>query len=154
MDAPLKLVDRGAIREDVWQLLLINCRTPHYLDGDLRAMLGSTRIGMERVAAAEARLLAYATEKLSGVEGLEVVGQAGNKAGVISFTMDGIHPNDIGTLIDHYGIAIRTGHHCAMPAVKYFGLPATARASFGIYNTPQEVDLMVDALERIRSMFE
>jgi len=111
-------------------------------------------LGMERVAAAEARLLAYATEKLSGVEGLEVVGQAGNKAGVISFTMDGIHPNDIGTLIDHYGIAIRTGHHCAMPAVKYFGLPATARASFGIYNTPQEVDLMVDALERIRSMFE
>ena len=111
-------------------------------------------LGMERVAAAEARLLAYATEKLSGVEGLEVVGQAGNKAGVISFTMDGIHPNDIGTLIDHYGIAIRTGHHCAMPAVKYFGLPATARASFGIYNTPQEVDLMVDALKRIRSMFE
>lgn len=111
-------------------------------------------LGMEGVAAAEARLLAYATEKLSGVEGLEVVGQAGNKAGVISFTMDGIHPNDIGTLIDHYGIAIRTGHHCAMPAVKYFGLPATARASFGIYNTPQEVDLMVDALERIRSMFE
>ena len=111
-------------------------------------------LGMERVAAAEARLLAYATEKLSGVEGLEVVGQAGNKAGVISFTMDEIHPNDIGTLIDHYGIAIRTGHHCAMPAVKYFGLPATARASFGIYNTPQEVDLMVDALERIRSMFE
>ena len=111
-------------------------------------------LGMERVAAAEARLLAYATEKLSGVEGLEVVGQAGNKAGVISFTMDGIHPNDIGTLIDHYGIAIRTGHHCAMPAVKYFGLPATARASFGIYNTPQEVDLMVEALERIRSMFE
>jgi len=111
-------------------------------------------LGMERVAAAEARLLAYATEKLSGVEGLEVVGRAGKKAGVISFTMDGIHPNDIGTLIDHYGIAIRTGHHCAMPAVKYFGLPATARASFGIYNTPQEVDLMVDALERIRSMFE
>ena len=111
-------------------------------------------LGMERVSAAEARLLAYATEKLSGVEGLEVVGQAGNKAGVISFTMDGIHPNDIGTLIDHYGIAIRTGHHCAMPAVKYFGLPATARASFGIYNTTREVDLMVDALERIRSMFE
>ena len=111
-------------------------------------------LGMEGVAAAEARLLAYATEKLSGVEGLEVVGRAGKKAGVISFTMDGIHPNDIGTLIDHYGIAIRTGHHCAMPAVKYFGLPATARASFGIYNTPQEVDLMVDALERIRSMFE
>jgi len=111
-------------------------------------------LGMERVAAAEARLLAYATEKLSGVEGLEVVGRAGKKAGVISFTMDGIHPNDIGTLIDHYGIAIRTGHHCAMPAVKYFGLPATARASFGIYNTPQEVDLMVDALERISRMFE
>jgi len=110
-------------------------------------------LGMERVAASEARLLEYATGRLSAIDGLTIVGTAQHKAGVISFTMDGIHPNDIGTLIDHFGIAIRTGHHCAMPAVKYFGLPATARASFGIYSTAQEVDLLAEALTRIRSMF-
>ena len=110
-------------------------------------------LGMERVAAAEARLLAYATEKLSGVEGLEVVGQAGNKAGVISFTMDGIHPNDIGTLIDHYGIAIRTGHHCAMPMHKIMGIGASARASFYVHTTTDEVDALVTSLNRARKVF-
>ncbi len=110
-------------------------------------------LGMDRVAAAEAELLAYATRAMSEIDGLRIVGTAAHKAGVISFVLDDIHPNDIGTLIDHYGIAIRTGHHCAMPAVKYFGLPATARVSFGIYNKPAEVDQLVDALRRIKDMF-
>jgi cysteine desulfurase/selenocysteine lyase len=110
-------------------------------------------LGMENIAAAEAELLAYATDQVSTIEGLEIVGTAGKKAGVISFTMEGIHPNDIGTLLDHQGVAIRTGHHCAMPAVKYFGLPATARASFGIYNTREEVDVLVEALKRVKAMF-
>ena len=76
-----------------------------------------------------------------------------HKAGVISFTLDGIHPHDIGTIIDHYGVAIRTGHHCAMPAIAQFGLPATARASLGVYNTVEEFDVLADALERTREMF-
>jgi cysteine desulfurase/selenocysteine lyase len=110
-------------------------------------------LGMDRVEAAEAELLAYATERLSAIEGLEIIGTAAHKAGVISFNIDGIHPNDIGTLVDHFGVAIRTGHHCAMPVVKYFDLPATARASLGIYNTPGEVDVLVEALEHVKAMF-
>lgn len=110
-------------------------------------------LGLDAVAAYEAELLAAGTERLLQVEGLEVVGTARHKAGVISFTIDGIHPHDIGTIIDHYGVAIRTGHHCAMPAIAQFGLPATARASLGVYNTAEEFDVLADALERTREMF-
>ncbi len=110
-------------------------------------------LGMDNVAASEAQLLDYATESLSAIEGLRIVGTARAKAGVISFTMDGIHPNDIGTIIDHYGVAIRTGHHCAMPAIRLFGLPATARVSLGIYNTRQEIDRLVEALISAARLF-
>ena len=111
-------------------------------------------LGMERVARSERELLDYATGVLSEIEGLNIVGTAARKAGVISFTLDEIHPNDIGTLLDHHGIAIRTGHHCAMPAIKFFGLPATARASFGIYSTPSEVDRLATALRQVQGMFQ
>ena len=110
-------------------------------------------LGMDNIAAYEADLLAYATEKLSAIEGMRIVGTAANKAGVISFMLGDIHPNDVGTIIDHYGVAIRTGHHCAMPAIKYFGLPATARVSLGIYNTIAEVDVLVEALLKAQKMF-
>jgi cysteine desulfurase/selenocysteine lyase len=110
-------------------------------------------LGMDEIARYEAELLAYATEQLSAVDGLRIIGTAARKAGVISFTLDDIHPNDIGTIIDHYGVAIRTGHHCAMPAIRYFGLPATARMSLGIYNTAAEVDVLVDALHKTKAMF-
>ena len=110
-------------------------------------------LGMASVAAHEAELLRVGTEKLEAVEGLRVVGTAAKKAGVISFVIDGIHPHDIGTIIDHYGVAIRTGHHCAMPAIADFQLPATARASFGVYNTVEEIDVLVEALEKTREMF-
>jgi cysteine desulfurase/selenocysteine lyase len=110
-------------------------------------------LGMERVAASEGELLEYATARMSEIEGLRIVGTAARKAAVISFMLGDIHPNDIGTLLDQFGIAIRTGHHCAMPAVKYFGLPATARVSLGIYNTPEEIDVLADALRRIQAMF-
>jgi cysteine desulfurase/selenocysteine lyase len=110
-------------------------------------------LGMDRVAAHEAELLRVGSEKLQAVEGLRIVGTAARKAGVISFVIDGIHPHDIGTIIDHYGVAIRTGHHCAMPAIADFQLPATARASFGVYNTVEEIDVLVEALERTREMF-
>lgn len=110
-------------------------------------------LGMDNIQAYEAELLAYATEKLTAIDGLRIVGTAANKAGVISFMLNDIHPNDIGTIIDHHGVAIRTGHHCAMPAIKFFGLPATCRASFGIYNNTQDVDVLVDALLKAREMF-
>jgi cysteine desulfurase/selenocysteine lyase len=110
-------------------------------------------LGMDHIAAYEADLLAAATDKLLAVDGLTIIGTAARKAGVISFTLDGIHPHDIGTIIDHYGVAIRTGHHCAMPAIDHFGLPATARASFGIYNTIGEVDILVEALRATQDMF-
>jgi cysteine desulfurase/selenocysteine lyase len=110
-------------------------------------------LGMEAIAAHEQGLLTYATEKLSQVDGLRIIGSARAKAGVISFTLGDIHPHDLGTIIDHYGIALRTGHHCAMPVMQFFDVPATARASFGLYNTLEEVDLLVDALEQARSMF-
>lgn len=114
-----------------------------YLDG----------LGLDNVAAHEAELLRVGTEKLLAVDGLTIVGTAANKAGVISFVIEGIHPHDIGTIIDHYGVAIRTGHHCAMPAIAEFHVPATARASFGVYNTIEEIDVLVDALEHTRAMF-
>lgn len=110
-------------------------------------------IGMENVAASEARLLAYGTEKLSQIDGFKMIGTAARKAGVITFVLGDIHANDVGTIVDLHGVAIRTGHHCAMPVVEFFGLPATARASLGIYNTFEEIDILADALEKTIGMF-
>lgn len=107
----------------------------------------------ERAAEYEARLLAYATEKLSAIPGLKIFGTAPKKASVISFCIEGIHPSDIGTLLDTYGVAVRVGHHCAMPLMKALGITGTVRASFAFYNTFAEVDALVDALIRIQKMF-
>ncbi len=109
-------------------------------------------LGLERIAAAEQDLLEYATERLSGLPGLRIIGTAAEKAAVVSFVMDGIHPHDIGTILDHEGVAIRTGHHCAMPVMEFFKVPATARASFAFYNTRAEVDRLVDALQLAREV--
>ena len=103
-------------------------------------------IGMERIAAAEHALLEYATARLTAVPGLEIVGTAPAKAAVVSFTLGGVHPHDLGTILDMDGVAIRTGHHCAMPVMEFYGIPATARASFAFYNTRAEVDRLVDSL--------
>lgn len=100
----------------------------------------------------EDKLLEYATETLGDVDGLRIIGTARRKAGVISFVLDGIHPHDIGTIFDDDGIAIRTGHHCAQPLMKRFGVPATARASFAFYNTYQEVDKLVTALRKVKEI--
>ena len=110
-------------------------------------------LGRERVAAHEQRLLSEATERLRAIPGLRLVGTARQKAGVISFTLDGVHPHDIGTILDREGVAIRTGHHCAMPVMTYFGLAATARASFGCYNTSADIDRLVAGIERVREVF-
>jgi cysteine desulfurase/selenocysteine lyase len=109
-------------------------------------------LGLERIAAVEQELLNRATERLAAVPGLVIIGTAPEKAAVVSFTIDGVHPHDLGTILDHEGVAIRTGHHCAMPVMDFFGVPATARASFAFYNTPAEVDRLVDALHVARGM--
>lgn len=109
-------------------------------------------IGMDRIAAYEHELLTHATERLSQLPGLRIVGTAPEKAAVISFVLDGIHPHDIGTILDTEGVAIRTGHHCAMPVMDFFKVPATARASFAFYNTFEEIDRLVAALEHTRRL--
>jgi cysteine desulfurase / selenocysteine lyase len=112
-----------------------------------------SQLGLERIAAHEDALLGYATEQLSSLPGLSLVGTAREKAGVLSFTLDGIHPHDIGTVLDYEGVAIRTGHHCAQPVMDRLGIPATARASFGLYNTRGEIDVLVRGIRRVQEMF-
>jgi cysteine desulfurase/selenocysteine lyase len=112
-----------------------------------------TSFNREEIAVHEDNLLNYATEKLSQIEGLRIIGTSDKKASVVSFVIDGIHPYDIGTIIDTDGIAIRTGHHCTMPLIKRFGLPATARASFSIYNKIEEIDVLYSALLKVKRMF-
>lgn len=111
------------------------------------------RLGLDRIAQHEHDLLAYGTQAFSDLTGVRLIGTAKQKAGVLSFVMDGIHPHDIGTVLDQEGIAIRTGHHCAQPVMQRFGVPATARASFGLYNTREEVDLLVAAMQKVREVF-
>jgi cysteine desulfurase/selenocysteine lyase len=108
--------------------------------------------GLDAIAHHEKKLLDYATEKMQQVEGLTIIGQAEHKGPVIAFTLDGVHPNDIGTIIDHHGVAIRTGHHCAMPVMQFFDVPATARVSFAAYNLRTEIDVFLEALEKARQM--
>jgi len=110
-------------------------------------------LGLDAIAAHEHALLEYATAELKKIPGIEIIGTAALKAAVISFTMTGIHPHDIGTILDAEGVAIRTGHHCAMPVMDFFEVPATARASFACYTTRGEVDKLVAALIKVREVF-
>ena len=111
------------------------------------------RIGFERVAEHERALLAYGTEVLEAVPGVRIIGTAPQKASILSFVMDGIHPHDIGTVVDREGVAIRTGHHCAQPLMARFSVPATARASLAMYNTTEELDTLGRALHRVNEVF-
>ena len=129
--------------------------TPHIAGGiglgaAIDYLLG---LGMDRVGAHEASLLEYATEQLSGVEGLRIIGTAAHKASVISFVLGDIHPHDIGTILDQEAIAVRTGHHCAQPVMNHFCIPATARASLACYNTREDIDALVSALDKVKEMF-
>lgn len=110
-------------------------------------------IGMERISAHEQRLLDYATRELTRINEVRIIGQARRKAGVISFTIDGVHPHDIGTILDREGIAVRAGHHCAQPVMERFGVPATARASFAIHNDTDDVDALVAGIRRVLEIF-
>ena len=106
----------------------------------------------QEVEAYEDELLRYATEQLSGIEGMRFIGQAPKRNGLISFLIDGIHPYDLGTIIDKMGVAVRTGHHCAEPVMTFFGIPGTVRASFAMYNTKEEIDIFVKAVEKAANM--
>jgi cysteine desulfurase/selenocysteine lyase len=111
------------------------------------------KLGMEMVAAHEHELLAYATKAVGNLPGVRLIGTARERAGVLSFVMDGVHPHDLGTILDQDGIAIRTGHHCAQPVMERFGIPATARASFAVYNTKEEVDALVEGIRKAHEVF-
>ena len=110
-------------------------------------------VGLANIAEHEQQLLDYMTKRLADVDGIRLIGTAADKASVQSFMLDDIHPHDVGTILDHQGVAIRTGHHCAMPVMDYFGIPGTARASLALYNNADDVDRLVDALEQARTIF-
>jgi cysteine desulfurase/selenocysteine lyase len=110
-------------------------------------------IGMENIAAHETQLLAYMTEKLGNIDGIRLIGTARHKASVQSFALNDIHPHDLGTILDHQGVAVRTGHHCAMPVMQFFGVPGTARASLALYNNREDIDQLVTAIEKARQLF-
>ena len=112
-----------------------------------------TGLGIAAIAAHEDELLRYGTDVLQAIPGLRLVGTAKHKAGVLSFVLDGIHPHDIGTVLDYEGVAVRTGHHCAQPVMERYGVPATARASLAVYNTRQEIDVLIGALHKVREVF-
>jgi cysteine desulfurase/selenocysteine lyase len=110
-------------------------------------------VGMDNIAAYEAELLAYATEQAKQIKGLRIIGEAEHKGAILAFVLDKIHPHDIGTMLDSLGIAIRAGHHCAMPVMDFFEVPATARASFAIYNTKEEIDVLMKGIQSLIEVF-
>jgi cysteine desulfurase/selenocysteine lyase len=110
-------------------------------------------VGRAAIGAWEEELLAYATERVGELDGVRIIGTAREKASVLSFVVEGVHPHDVGAVLDDEGVAIRTGHHCAQPVMQRFGVPATARASFAFYNTRAEVDALVRGIRRVRSVF-
>jgi len=112
-----------------------------------------TRLGIENIERHENELLEYATKRVSALSGIRLIGTAKEKAGVLSFVMEGVHPHDIGTILDQDGIAIRTGHHCAQPVMERYGIPATARASLGLYNTKEEIDALVRGIKKVQEVF-
>jgi len=129
--------------------------TPHIAGGiGLGAAIDYvSNIGLNVIAAWEDELLRYATARAHEIPGLRLIGTARRKAGILSFVLDGVHPHDIGTILDHEGVAIRTGHHCAMPVMDHFAVPATARASFALYNTRGDVDRLIAAIVRVKEVF-
>ena len=129
--------------------------TPNIVGGIglLAAIEFLEEVGLDHIARREAALLAYATKKLKELGGIQFVGEAKEKAAVISFLVDGIHPSDLGSVLDKLGIAVRTGHHCAQPIMDRFEIPGTVRASFAVYNTETEIDIFVEAIYKVKKMF-
>ena len=112
------------------------------------------QLGFESIVQQENDISGYLTKSLGEVEGLKLIGRAKNKFPIASFVLDHVHPHDIGTILDEEGVAVRTGHHCAQPLMQRYGLPATARASFSLYNTKEEVDILIKAIEKVKAVFK
>jgi cysteine desulfurase/selenocysteine lyase len=151
------MISSVSFEKSTWNVLpyKFEAGTPH-IEGAIglaAAMRFVRGIGFEWITAHESRLLAYGTAALGDVPGVRLVGTAPDKASILSFVMDGVHPHDIGTIVDQHGVAIRTGHHCAQPVMERFGVPATARASLAMYNTTDDIDRLVAALHQVRRMF-
>jgi cysteine desulfurase/selenocysteine lyase len=151
------MISSVTFERSTWNVLpyKFEAGTPH-IEGavGLAAAMRFVRgIGFDWITAHEARLLAYGTEALASLPGVRLVGTAPDKASILSFTMEGVHPHDIGTVVDQHGVAIRTGHHCAQPVMDRFGIPATARASLAMYNTTADIDRLVAALHEVRRLF-
>lgn len=128
--------------------------TPNIADG---IVLGTAidylnAIGFENIRKQEKELLEYGTQKLLEIDGLKIIGTADQKTSVISFNLEGIHPYDVGAILDKMGIAVRTGHHCAQPVMQFFDIPGTVRASFAFYNTKEEIDLLVQGVQKAKTM--
>ncbi|TAK76240.1 MAG: cysteine desulfurase [Gammaproteobacteria bacterium] len=153
----------GGMIETVSFSQITFAKTPHKFEAgtpDIAGVIGLhaamdyvDSIGMEAIFAHSQTLLAYAQPQLAAIPGLRILGTAPAKVGVISFTIDGIHPHDLGTVLDHEGIAVRAGHHCAQPLMERFGVPATVRVSFGIYNSKEEIDKLVAAIHLAKRLF-
>lgn len=136
---------------------------PHIFEAGTPNIVGAIGLGkaidfiedttIEKIEEHEMDLLNYATKKISNIDGVKIIGTSDNKASVISFVMDGIHPHDIGTIMDNLGIAIRAGHHCTQPVMDFYDIPATARASFAIYNTKEDVDKLIEGIEKTKEVF-
>jgi cysteine desulfurase/selenocysteine lyase len=145
-----------------WEKTTYN-KVPHKFEAgtpDMAAVAGLKaaiefldEVGMEKVAAHEHDLLEYATKVVGAIPGVRLIGTAAEKAGVLSFVLEEVHPHDIGTILDQEGIAVRTGHHCAQPVMDRFGIPATVRASFAAYNTRAEVDALARGLRKVMEVF-
>jgi cysteine desulfurase/selenocysteine lyase len=152
-----EMIDRVTFEKTTYNELpyKFEAGTPHYVGA---IALGTAiqyiqNIGLESIAAYEHKLLSYATEKMKALGNLQIFGESRSKSAVICFSMDQIHPFDLGTLLDQLGIAVRTGRLCADPVMDHFDVSAMTRASFSFYNTTEEIDRFIDALIRIRSMF-
>jgi cysteine desulfurase/selenocysteine lyase len=113
-----------------------------------------TELGLDAIAAHERDVLEYATEALDGLDGIRIIGTAPEKAGIVSFVVEGVHPHDVGTIVDRHGVAIRAGHHCAMPLMRRYGVPATSRASLALYNTRADIDALVESLRKVKEIFD
>lgn len=152
-----EMIRRVTFQESTWAALPMKFEagTPNVAGavGLAAAIAYVEALGLEPIAAHEHRLLEAATAALSDLPGLRIVGTARDKASLVSFVLDGVHPHDVGTILDRQGIAVRAGHHCAMPVMERFGLPATTRASFGLYNTLAEVEALVAGLRKVREVF-
>jgi len=129
--------------------------TPHIAGGIGLGAAIDYLLGLdwEALAVHEHRLLSYATDALASIDGLRIIGTAKEKAGVLSFVLNNVHAHDVGTILDQEGVAVRAGHHCAMPVMQRFGVPATTRASFAFYNTTAEIDVLAQAIHQVRKVF-